>query len=281
MSLAKNELEGFIVSGRIPHAFCYVGDNSANSEEFSEYAARLILCERGGVKPCDTAADGSPCKSCKKLQSKTHPDIVRVREAMPDGKYKVDALRKIVADSVFRPNDGDLRVYIFEQADTMSAVCQNALLKFTEEPPEYVKIIFTAKSADLFLDTIKSRLVFINAETSENSEISEISEKNKELLSIARDFMNAVSAGNEYMAAAALSGVKTREDLSGVLGIIAGEIRNCMINTGNSSYNMSIGDFARAQKFLQSCIEDLKYNPNVALACTHVTAGIYKEICKT
>jgi len=234
------------------HAICFVGENA---EEKAEYNARAILCG-GGEPPCEV------CNSCKKAQNKIHPDIIRVREGMTDGKYKVKELREVAAQAGYRPNDGEFKVYIFTQADTMRPECQNALLKFTEEPPEFVRIIFTVKSADLLLETIKSRLVFINAKSAETVHSPELSE-------IAKDFMKALGTNSEYMAASALSRIKTRDELSAVLDIIAGEIRKTMYNSQHTIHN-----WAEAQKFLQNCIDDLKYNPNVTLACTNAAVGI-------
>jgi DNA polymerase III delta prime subunit len=254
------KLQEFIKSGKVPHALCFVGDNLDELAGISESTAQLFLCEHKNSTPCKT------CNSCVKSQNKTHPDIIRVREDMPDDKYKIDGLRKIISEASLRPNDGEYKVYIFTEADTMSPVCQNSLLKFTEEPPEYVRIIFTAKSADLLLETIKSRLVFINAETDGTVHGSELSET-------AKSFINAINTDNEYMAATALSKVKNREELSALLDLIAGEIRDSMHNSQFTMHN-----WVRIQKFVQTCIDDLTFNPNVALFCTYIVSGIFKKL---
>ncbi|MDR2532430.1 MAG: DNA polymerase III subunit [Oscillospiraceae bacterium] len=251
------QLENFIASGRIPHALCFVGADPEYLSELSEYTARLFLCGNGQAAPCDT------CKSCKKAQNKSHPDIIRASELTDGGKYKVDALRKIAVDSVVRPNDGDFKVYIFAKVDSMTPLCQNTLLKFTEEPPEYVRIIFTASSPDTLLDTIKSRLVFINADS------DTVAENNTELLAIAHEFIAALIKSDEYRAAAALSRIKTREDLSETLNMISGLMHNSQFTARS---------YVEAQKFLLDCIDDLKFNPNIALACTHITAGICEKL---
>jgi len=238
------------------HAVCYVGVNSDSLDDFAQQKAKLILCEQNGTSPCEA------CRSCKKVHNNTHPDLIRVRE------YKVKEVREVVATSVIRPNDGEFKVYIFADADTMRAECQNALLKFTEEPPPYVRIIFTAKSPDLLLDTIKSRLFFVNANVGCDVRIAPPDELNN----IAHDFVLALTEKNEYLAATALSRVKTRDDLSGVLELISSEM-----NVGRDALGVP-ENYIKAQKFLLNCIDDLKYNPNIALACTHITAGICKEL---
>jgi len=230
------------VSGSVRHATCYVGDNL---DRFAEEKARAILCKSG-------QACGS-CNSCIKVQNKSHPDLIWVRE------YKIKEIREVVATATTRPNDGEFKVYIFSGADSMRADCQNALLKFTEEPPDYVRIIFTAKSPDLLLETIKSRLVFINVGDGVPDVPSELTET-------AREFVSALVQHNENNAAVAISRIKNREDLSAVLDLISKEMRKTM------QYEI------KAQKFLLDCIDDLKFNPNIALFCAHITAGICEKL---
>lgn len=49
------------------------------------------------------------------------------------------------------------KVYIINNADTMTIEAQNCLLKTIEEPPEYVTIILIGTNENNFLTTIKSR----------------------------------------------------------------------------------------------------------------------------
>jgi DNA polymerase III gamma/tau subunit len=229
------------------HAVCYVGENL---DEFAEKKAQAILC--GQAEPCKN------CKSCIKVQNKSHPDLIYVRE------YKVKEVREAVAASAVRPNDGEFKVYIFPNADTMRAECQNALLKFTEEPPDYVKIIFTARSPDLLLDTIKSRLFFIGADSAGNVEI------NAELAEIARDFVAALIRRSEHAAATALAKIKNRDDLSQILDLISAEM--------NVRRDALGAPYVETQKFLLDCAGDLKYNPNIALTCAYITAEIFEKL---
>jgi len=268
-------VKNFLDSGKPPHAICFAGDDSRGLDELAEYSARLFLCE--SMSSCGV------CKSCKKAQSRIHPDIIRAKELMPDGKYKVDVLRKTVSDSFMRPNEGMFRVYIFTDADEMSPICQNALLKFTEEPPEYVRVIFTVKSSDALLDTIKSRLVFINAGNGASPEYDE------ELLETVNAFIKALAGSNEYAAAAALARIKTREDLTRALTAISGAIRGAIVTksgvgSGESNAENELASSAgikalvKAEKLLMSYIGDLKFNPNVSLAAAYIAAEICEEL---
>lgn len=52
---------------------------------------------------------------------------------------------------------GQPTVYVFADADSMSAAAKNALLKITEEPPKNAYFIITINSISNTLDTIRSR----------------------------------------------------------------------------------------------------------------------------
>jgi len=248
--------ESLLASGRTLHAVCFVGDDTGS---LAEEAAITFLCERKGNAPCGL------CQSCKKARDKLHPDIIRVRETAKEQKYTVGGLRDIVMSAVLRPNDGDLKVYIFTDADTMRPDSQNTLLKFTEEPPEFVRIIFTAKSADGFLETIKSRFVFINA-LPPALRATSLEEGGNEIV---QSFMSAFSEKDEYRAAVALSKIKTRDDLSFVLELISAALRDKIV-----AGSANVRELARAQKFLMSCINDLQFNPNIGLATTYIAHNI-------
>jgi DNA polymerase III delta prime subunit len=227
------------------HAVCYVG---GNLDELAEREAQKLLC--GQAEPCNV------CNSCIKVQNKSHPDLIWVRE------YKVKEVREAVATANVLPNDGGLKVYIFPEADSMRAECQNALLKFTEEPPDYVRIIFTAKSPDLLLDTIKSRLFFVNADSGSAA-------PSGELKSIAEYFTAALIERNEHAAATALTRIKTRDDLSNIMPLISSAMHDSQSKVRN---------YVEVQKFLLDCTDDLKYNPYIALFCAHITAEIFEKL---
>ncbi|MCL2108112.1 MAG: hypothetical protein FWH20_02030 [Oscillospiraceae bacterium] len=251
-----------LTSGRTLHAVCFTGDDAQNCAKFAERAAQIFLCNNrkpDNPAPCET------CESCKKALANLHPDIIRVRETAKDQKYTVALLRDTVTSANLRPNDGDLKVYILTNADTMRPDSQNTLLKFTEEPPEFVRIIFTAKSPDGFLETIKSRFVFINTDTEKSS-----TEVKPEHAEIAKSFTNALLNNNEYRAATALAKIKTRDDLSAVLDLVSLAIRDEIVNNKGDAQKL-----ITAQKFITARINQLQFNPNIALATTHITRGVF------
>ena len=63
-------------------------------------------------------------------------------------------------DIIVKPHN-QYKIYIINQAESMTIEAQNALLKTLEEPPEYAIIILITSNKEALLDTIKSRCEII------------------------------------------------------------------------------------------------------------------------
>lgn len=96
------------------------------------------------------------CPACRKVLEGICPDIHCIGR---DGKASigVEAIRFLRQDVLIPPNDLDTKVYIIEDAHTMTVQAQNALLLTLEEPPPYVLFLLLCDGADNLLETIRSR----------------------------------------------------------------------------------------------------------------------------
>jgi len=95
------------------------------------------------------------CRSCKKIESDSHPDIITVK---PAGFFiKIDQIRSLCGTLAMKPYEARLRVVIISNAQSMNPEAANALLKVLEEPPEHTIFILTAAQASDLLPTVRSR----------------------------------------------------------------------------------------------------------------------------
>ncbi len=96
------------------------------------------------------------CPACRKVLEGKCPDIHIIGR---DGKASVgvEAIRFLRQDVLIPPNDMDTKIYIIEDAHTMTVQAQNALLLTLEEPPPYVLFLLLCDEADALLETIRSR----------------------------------------------------------------------------------------------------------------------------
>lgn len=146
----------FTRSGRMPHAVLLTGDEGAGKRVVADYIAMLMLCESGGAEPCGV------CNECMRIEQHIHPDVVYPLRESKGGKYTAAEIVEFIADCGRLPNDSEYRICVFEQIDGMNISCQNALLKFIEEPQRFNRFIFTASDKSSILNTIISRVTEIN-----------------------------------------------------------------------------------------------------------------------
>ncbi len=139
-------IESALASGNAAHAYLFTGPRGVGKTMAAVRAAMALNCDQGGC---------GVCPSCVKILKGAHPDI-EIVEA--DGNVlKIDQIRAIGKRIGLKPFEGNRKVYIIRNVETMNAESANALLKNLEEPPSYVTFILTASGADGLLPTIVSR----------------------------------------------------------------------------------------------------------------------------
>ena len=142
----KRQLELETARRGLSHAYILSGPAGSGKRTLAGLLAAALVCDRrGGALPCLS------CAGCRKAEGGIHPDIVRVGD---DGKdISVAQVRALRADAYIRPNEAERKVYILENAQTMNASAQNAMLKLLEEGPAYAAfLLLTDNAAALLLD---------------------------------------------------------------------------------------------------------------------------------
>lgn len=176
---------------REPHSIIISGDKGLGKKTFAKYIAAQLMCEEQSGVPC------GHCKACRMLEDNCHPDF-KIVEANSNGNYIIDeSIRPIVYDAAVMPNEGDLKVYVIPDLDmsvNTSIQVQNILLKLIEEPPAHVVIILTARSKEIFLPTIISRVLSLNMISVKDSQSEQFLRENFPNADL-RDISDAVSAG--------------------------------------------------------------------------------------
>jgi len=108
------------------------------------------------------------CGDCKLVEAGTHPDLHIIDKELGRHTRKkrnrqlinlsIDVIREYVIEPAGGcPSRGRARVFIIEQAESMSTEAQNALLKTLEEPPPSTFLILLSSQPQRFLATIHSR----------------------------------------------------------------------------------------------------------------------------
>ncbi len=130
-------------------AYLFVGPSGVGKARVARIFAAGLLCPSDGVHD-------APCRSCRRVESGNHPDLVLVE---PDGAASVgvDQVRSTILAANLAPVEGARKVFIIDEASTMTDGAANALLKTLEEPSRSTHFILVAESEEDLPPTVGSR----------------------------------------------------------------------------------------------------------------------------
>ena len=158
----KKILENAIKTNKISHSYIFSGIDGIGKKMIAQQFAKAILCLEN-PKPCNK------CKSCIEIETNNNPDHFLIES--DNEKIKIEQIREMQKKIAEKPIISNKKVYIINNADTMTTEAQNCLLKTLEEPPEYIIIILIASNENNLLSTIKSRCTRMYFEQLSNEEI--------------------------------------------------------------------------------------------------------------
>ena len=160
----KTVLTNLIKNKNILHNYLFYGTEGIGKNIFAKEFAKMILCNN--ISENGTC---NRCKSCIEFDSNNNPDFFLIE---PDGNsIKVDQIRQMQKSVLEKPVESTKKVYIIDNADTMTKEAQNCILKTLEEPQEYVVIILVVSNINSILATVNSRCTKLFFKELDDSEI--------------------------------------------------------------------------------------------------------------
>lgn len=150
-----NYFTSSIKNNSLPHAFILLGKRGSGKHTLARLIAAALNCDNkedyNHPIPC------FECASCNKTLQNNSADVITISREEDRATLGIDPIRFIKEDVAFYPNDGNFKVYIIEDAHTMTTQAQNAFLLTLEEPPSYAVFILLCEHSENILETIKSR----------------------------------------------------------------------------------------------------------------------------
>lgn len=144
-------LRNAIASGRIHHAFLFIGSRGIGKTTTARILAKALNClssDAPTVTPCGT------CDNCRSIGEGTNIDVIEIDGASNNG---VDDIREIRDNIRMVPSSGRYKIYIIDEVHQLSIGAFNALLKTLEEPPAHAVFILATTEAHKIPATIISR----------------------------------------------------------------------------------------------------------------------------
>ncbi len=185
-------LQNQITTGRIAHAFLFVGSRGIGKTSVARILAKAINCQSvnqsisksanqepslslnsSGHLPLSADKAGpegeknivqalpdalgeacGKCEVCKAIEQGNFIDLVEIDAASNTG---VDNIRELIEHTKFAPAKAKYKVFIIDEAHMLSKGAFNALLKTLEEPPSHAVFILATTEVGKVPPTIISR----------------------------------------------------------------------------------------------------------------------------
>ena len=138
-----------IISGRLSHAYLFVGTRGTGKTTCAKILSRAVNCE--------APVDGNPCNKCVSCTGIENGSILDVLELDAASNNGVDNVRELREEAIYSPAFVKKRVYIVDEVHMLSTPAFNALLKILEEPPEHLIFILATTELHKVPATILSR----------------------------------------------------------------------------------------------------------------------------
>jgi len=158
----REQMNEAIRLGRVAHGYCFEGPEAIGKMKMAFHFAKDLLCMQ------EETSCGH-CHSCQMFDGGNHPDFHVYR---PEGKsIKREQAEAAIHELQVRSYEGGYKVFLFDEAEKMTAAAQNALLKSLEEPPDQTVILLVTANPQGLLPTIRSRLQSVRFYPVEESDI--------------------------------------------------------------------------------------------------------------
>jgi DNA polymerase III subunit gamma/tau len=224
-SRIQTTLKNAIDHQTIAPAYLFHGTRGTGKTTSARIFAKALNChasKQPTSTPCQT------CESCRKITAQTDLDVSEINAADNNG---VDAARELMERSAFAPIESRFKIFILDEAHSLTPQAQNALLTTLESPPPRVVFILCTTDPQKLLKTILSRCTRfefhpirpsdIEQRLADIAEIEKIDATSEALNAIARSANGGLRDALTLMNQLKLAGKITPETVAEAVGALS------------------------------------------------------------
>ena len=180
---------------RLAHAYLFHGEEAIGKRLMAIRLAQALTCER----PPETHSLDScgACRTCLQIEARTHPDffIIEPDQEQATRQIKIEQVREIEHQIMYRPLIGDRKICLIDDADRMTIGAANALLKTLEEPPAHSLFLLISSRPAALPATIRSRCQALRVTTPARTQVEAALILKREIPPTDARFLAIVSEG--------------------------------------------------------------------------------------
>lgn len=151
---ATRLLSRALESGRVAHAYAFIGPPGTGRTSAARAFAAALLCAKGGC---------GACRDCRFAAGRQHPDLHVIVPTPPEKNPKgtplirIDEIHELARKAALRPVMAPRKVFIIDEAEKLTSDSPEAFLKTLEEPSASTVIILILPTPRALPATILSR----------------------------------------------------------------------------------------------------------------------------
>ncbi len=221
----------------------------ADTHDVAIAVAQALNCQAPVLGDASAVDACGVCVSCRRIARGVHPDVLFVTPG-DNGSIKIDQVREVVDRAGYRPFEGQRRVVIIDEAETLVAAAQNALLKTLEEPPAASVFILQTTTPDLLLATVRSRCVRLTFARTEEAEIDaearDVAQRALVDAAAVRDPARRIEVAKALHPKGGDTGAAAREQVAAYLRAMSSLLRDAEVVAVRSDVPLANADVAPA-----------------------------------
>ena len=161
----RESLTASLKSGKLPHAYLFVGPRGAGKTSAARIMAAAVNCKKNEKKVAEPCGK---CDVCLQIRKGQAVDVLEMDAASHRG---IDDIRDLRNKIKLAPSNLRKKVYIIDEVHMLTKEAFNALLKILEEPPKHVMFFLCTTEEHKVPETIASRCTRVGFQKASEEEV--------------------------------------------------------------------------------------------------------------